>query len=211
MINGFWGKKRGMTQIFTESGKVVPVTVIDLPRWVVTQIKTEEQDGYSAIQLGLVKSRYVDHDFSPDWLGKKKQYFGVIKEVRPVLADHELVVGQSVDGIKLFDTADAVDVFGTTIGRGFQGVVKRHGFSGGPASHGGNLGRHPGAIGFMRTHGRVIKGWKMGGHMGSKQRAVKNLKVIKVDADNKVVMLKGSVPGKINSLLFLRKLQVNDG
>ncbi|MFA6066199.1 MAG: 50S ribosomal protein L3 [Candidatus Babeliaceae bacterium] len=204
MANGLWGKKIGMTQVFAQDNKVVPVTVIDVADWFVTQIKTKERDGYDAIQLGCVKKQFSDKPFSSEWLRSPRKYFSVFKEVHidesetPSLgqpADISLVVGQG----------DYVDVFGITIGRGFQGGVKRHGFTGGVASHGSKLGRGPGSLSFMRSQGRVIKGQRMAGHMGTDKRVMKNLKIIKVQPEAKVIFVKGSVPGKSGSLVFVRK------
>jgi len=202
MIRGLWGKKIGMTQVFADNGKVVPVTVIDMAHWIVTQVKTKAHDGYDAVQIGCVKKKFEDQAFSLEWLKKTQDYFSAIKEV--FVADaHELQVGSSIDG--LLTKGDNVDVFGITIGRGFQGGVKRHGFTGGVASHGSALGRRPGSIGFMRSRGRVIKGWNMAGHMGTERRVMKNLEVIRVEPDAKVVLVKGSVPGKSGSLVYMRK------
>ena len=205
MVQGLWGKKIGMTQVFSEDQKVVPVTVIDVAHWFVTQIKTKERDGYDAVQLGCVKRRYADQSFSSSWLQAPTQYFSILKEVHLSDVSTEIVVGQPADISLLLAKGDNVDVFGVTIGRGFQGGVKRHGFAGGRASHGSNLGRGPGSLSFMRSRGRVIKGQRMAGHMGTDLRVMKNLEVIKVEADAKVVLIKGSVPGKSGSLVFVRK------
>lgn len=113
-------------------------------------------------------------------------------------------VGNTVDA-SLLVKGDSVDVFGITIGRGFQGGVKRHGFAGGPSTHGDALGRRPGSIGYMRSRGRVIKGWRMAGHMGTERRVMKNLEIIRVEPEAKVVLVKGSVPGKSGSLVYMRK------
>ncbi len=204
-MEGLWGKKIGMTQVFTDDGKVVPVTVIDLAHWVVTQIKTEVRDGYQAVQLGCLRKQYEGKEFSVDWLKKPDNYFSTLKEVHLVAVSSDLSVGQVVDIETLLTQGDSVDVFGVTIGRGFQGGVKRHGFAGGPATHGSCFGRAPGSIGFMRTRGRVIKGLRMAGHMGVDRTGMKNLKVIKVEPEARVVLVKGSVPGKSGSLVYMRK------
>lgn len=204
MISGLWGRKIGMTQVFTEQGSVVPVTVIDVGHWIVTQIKTKERDGYDAVQLGCLKLAWQDKPFALEWLQQPKHYFSALKELY-ITGTQDLQVGKSADVASLLVKGDAVDVFGTTIGRGFQGGVKRHGFSGGPASHGDNLGRGPGSIGFMRSRGRVIKGWRMAGHMGVERQVMKNLEIIRFEPDAKVVLIKGSVPGKSGSLVYMRK------
>lgn len=205
MLRGLWGRKIGMTQVFSENQKVVPVTVIDLANWYITQIKTKERDGYDAIQLGCVKDRYSSHDFSNEWLKEPNKYFSFFKEV-PVSENlSDVVVGQSIDVSTVLNMGDNVDVFGTTKGSGFQGVVKRHGFAGGRASHGATFGRFTGSLSFMRSRGRVIKGKKMPGHMGDVRRVMKNLKVIKIEPNARVVLVKGSIPGKSGSLVFVRK------
>jgi len=205
MITGLWGRKIGMTQVFTDAGIVVPVTAIDLAGWIVTQIKQKNVDGYDAVQLGCVKQRYKDQSFSSEWLKDKPTYFVAFKEVSIVAHDAGIQVGHPADIDALLAGGDNVDVFGTTIGRGFQGGVKRHGFKGGPRTHGDDLGRSPGSIGYMRSRGRVIKGIRMAGHMGCDRRVMKNLKVIKIEPNAKVVLVKGSIPGKTGSFVFVRK------
>ena len=133
MVAGVWGKKIGMTQVFSEKNMVVPVTVIDVSYWVVTQIKNEEQDGYVAVQVGRVKDRYAKQDFSIDWVKKPNNYFNFIREVK-VKKDQQhpqFVVGQKVDFHLLLTAGDMVDVTGVTKGAGFAGAVRRHGFAGG--------------------------------------------------------------------------------
>jgi len=205
MLQGVWGRKIGMTQIFAENAKAVPVTVIDVARWVVTQVKTKENDGYDAVQLGIIKPRYTDKSFSPDWLKKPTTYFQVVREVKLTDASVAYELGQEIDPSTVLEVGAKVNVFGTTKGKGFAGVVKRHGFSGGPASHGSNLGRAPGALSFMTKSGRVPKGKAMPGHMGNRTRMAAKLPIIKVDADAKVVLVKGSVPGGPASLVYLQK------
>ncbi len=202
MMKGLWGKKIGMTQVFSDAQKVIPVTVIDLGNWYITQVKTKENDGYSAVKLGHVKGRYAEQTFSADWLQEPKKYFSAFKEV-PFDGEIELSVGQPADVAAILVKGDSVDVFGITKGAGFQGVVKRHGFAGGRASHGATFGRFPGGLSFMRSRGRVIKGRKMPGHMGVERRVMKNLEVVKVEPS--VVLVKGSVPGKAGSLVYVRK------
>lgn len=205
MINGLWGRKIGMTQVFTDEHKVVPVTVIDLADWFITQVKTKEQDGYQAVQVGCVKKKYAGQNFSAEWLQEPKKYFSALKEV--ALADNaeSVTVGQPADIEAILAKGDSVDVFGITVGRGFQGGVKRHGFSGGRGSHGDKLGRAPGSLSHMRSQGRVIKGKKMPGHMGTERRVIKNLEIIRIESKAQVVFVKGSVPGKSGALVFVRK------
>jgi len=205
MVNGLWGKKIGMTQVFSDQNKVVPVTVIDIAHWYITQIKTKENDGYSAVKLGCVKSKFADHSFSHDWLREPRKYFSAFKEVPLDEGAGAIEIGQQADATAQLAAGDTVDVFGITKGAGFQGVVKRHGFAGGRASHGATFGRFTGGLSFMRSRGRVIKGKRMPGHMGTAKRVMKNLEIIKIEPEARVVLVKGSVPGKSGSLVFVRK------
>ena len=204
MAVGIWGKKIGMTQIF-KNEKVVPVTVIDASNWVVTQVKTEEKDGYNALQLGRIKDRYA-HDFSKEkvseWVKEPKKYFAFIKEVS-VSENHE--VGSAYNWSSVISEGNSVSVLGRSIGKGFAGCVKRHGFAGGSNSHGDKLGRKSGSLSFMRSRGRVIKGKKMPGHMGAENCVVRGLEIVKVDSDSNMILVKGCVPGKSGSLLYVSK------
>lgn len=202
-MTGLWGRKIGMTQVFSSENKVVPVTAIDMSNWYVTQVKTSEKDGYLAVQLGCIKGKYSESEFSLDWLKKPKKYFSAFREVR-LNNKTDVVLGEPAN-LSLLAQGDNVDVFGISKGAGFQGVVKRHGFSGGPASHGPTFGRFTGSLSFMRSQGRVIKGKRMPGHMGVEKNVIKNLEVIKVEPEAKVLLVKGSVPGKTGSLVFIRK------
>ncbi len=205
MVYGLWGKKIGMTQVFSEQNKVVPVTVIDVANWYVTQIKTKDVDGYNAVKIGCVKNKYAERSFELTWLSEPRKYFSTFKEVPVDEETAGVEVGQIAEPSHFIAQGDTVDVFGITKGAGFQGVVKRHGFAGGRASHGSTFGRFPGGMSFMRSQGRVIKGKKMPGHMGAERRVMKNLEVIKVEPDARIVLVKGSVPGKSGSLVFVRK------
>lgn len=206
MITGIWGKKIGMTQVFVEN-KVVPVTVVDVSSWVITQVKTKDLDGYNALQVGCIKDKYQDAEFNVDWLKKLKTYFSTIKEVR--LSEQEdmsqFAIGHAMDVQSVFTEGDKIDVRGTTKGHGFTGVVKRYGFAGARASHGAKMGKRPGSLSFMRSQGRVIKGKKLPGHMGTTTRMIQGLNVVQIRPEQKVVMLKGSVPGSSGSLVFIRK------
>jgi len=203
MTKEFWGKKVGMTQLFVK-GKVVPVTAIDVSSWVITQIKTKERDGYSAVQIGLPRDRYVAQPFSADWLKKTKKHFVFLKEVDMAeVADIE--VGKPADFYTQLAEDEYVNVTGTTKGSGFQGVIRRHDFNGPPGSHGDTMGRAPGGMSFMRSRGRVIKGKKLPGHMGVEKIVMKGLSVVKIERDAHIVLVKGSVPGKSGSLVFVRK------
>lgn len=203
MTHEFWGKKIGMTQLFV-GDKVVPVTAIDVANWVVTQIKTQENDGYNAVQIGLPRDRYIKESFSAEWLKKAKKFFVLVREVK---LDNvtDFTVGQAVDFYGQLAEGDKVNVTGVTSGHGFKGAVQRHGFAGGGASHGSTLGKAPGSMSFMRSRGRVIKGKRLPGHMGAVQKMMKSLPVVKIEADARVLLVKGSVPGKAGSLVFVKK------
>lgn len=198
------GKKIGMTQIFDETGKVIPVTAIEVGPCTVVQIKTVEQDGYQAVQLGFgeVKEAKLNKPelgkFAKSKLTPKK----VLKEVRL----------DSIEGIKVgdelkadvFSVGDKVDIQGTSKGKGFQGVIKRHGQSRGPMGHGSMYHRRPGSMGSTSTPGRVYPGKKLPGHMGVETVTIQNLEVVKVDLDKNVLLVKGSVPGAKGSILKIK-------
>jgi large subunit ribosomal protein L3 len=207
MLKKLMGNKLGMTQIFDANRKSIPVTVINISNWFITQIKTEEKDGYCALQVGFLKKKYKDEGFSSDWLSKKKKNFSALREI-PIDAEKlaDVKIGQclSVDNIG-FGEGDFVNVTGTSIGRGFQGVVKRWGFAGGPSGHGSRFHRTPGSIGNMCSQGKVVKGKKLPGHLGVQRTTVKALKVIRVDKDSECLYITGCVPGKKNSLLEISK------
>ncbi len=203
MITGLWGKKIGMTQVFKKD-KVVPVTVIDTGNWFITQIKTEENDGYKAIQVACLKSKFENEKFSESWLKNLKKYFSDVKEIK-VNDSESLKVGNLVD-LSSFESGKLVNVYGTTKGCGFAGAMKRHGFRGGAGSHGDKTGRRTGSLSFMRAEGRVIKGKRLPGHMGVERAAMRNLELIEIDQESKVMLVKGSVPGKFGSLVFIKKL-----
>lgn len=203
MIKGFWGIKIGMTQVFNEA-KVVPVTVINVAHWYVTAIKTIERDGYCAVQIAHPRQRYVEQEFSTEWLKDLKTYFQFIKEVKATAPINDLVVGQQVSFHELFAEGSLVDVVGTSKGAGFTGVMRRYGFSGGRASHGSKLGRKPGSMGGLRTRGKIFKGKKLPGHMGVERCTVQNLELVKVAKESKMVLVKGAIPGKSGSIVFVQ-------
>jgi large subunit ribosomal protein L3 len=207
MLTELLGKKIGMTQLFDDQRNVVPVTAIDISDWYVTQIKTQEKDGYSALQLGLLKDRYKGKEFSSEWLKKKADFFLFLNEVS-IAHENEQVfsLGRkiAVDDIAIQEK-DKVSVSGTSRGLGFQGVVKRWNFKGGPASHGSTFHRKPGAIGNLTREGKVDKGKKLPGHCGCERITTKGLQVVGIDKDNGCLFVKGSAPGHKNSLLLIRK------
>jgi len=202
---GLIGKKVGMTQLFTDKGELVPVTVIEAGPCTVTRIRTAERDGYTALQLGFGTNK--ERRFTRPALGQfKKHNLPPSRHVREFrmadVAGFEL--GQSLT-VEMFEQGAQVDVQGVTKGRGFAGVVKRHGFSAGHASHGPTHGKQPGSIGNSAYPSRVIKGKRLPGRMGGARFTVKNLEVIAVDQEQNVVMVRGAVPGPTNGLVIVRK------
>ena len=203
MTKGILGKKVGMTQIFSETGELVPVTVIEAQPNVVLQVKTVEADGYNAVQLGYDDKREVlsnkpaqGHVKKADTAPKR-----FIREIRDAeLGDVE--VGNEIK-VDTFAEGDIVDVTGTSKGKGFQGVIKRHGFSRGPMSHGSRHHRSPGSIGMATHPAKVFKGKKMAGHLGNERVTVQNLSVVKVDAENNIIAVKGAVPGPKGGIVVL--------
>ena len=198
------GRKVGMTQIFDEEGKVIPVTVIEATPCTVTQIKTVEQDGYQAIQLGFgdVKEKKLN---KPELGHLSKNKLAPKKYLREFRLD-------SIEGMKVgdelkadvFAAGDKVDIQGTSKGKGFQGVIKRHGQSRGPMGHGSMYHRRPGSMGPTSTPGRVFPGKNLPGHMGVETVTIQNLEVVKVDLDKNVILVKGSVPGTKGSILKIK-------
>jgi len=207
MLSSVFGKKIGMTQFFTQNVDVVPVTVIDVGNLFVTQVKTLEKDGYAALQLGLPKKKYAKHPFTLAWCKNKKRYFSYLKETLvESAATKEFKVGQEI-GLKDLDVVqdNLVKVASRSTGLGFQGVVKRWGFSGGPSSHGSNFHRKPGAISGMTRQGEVVKGKKLPGHCGNKAVTVQCLRVVSLSKEGGHLLIKGSVPGKKNALVMVSK------
>ena len=209
MVTGIWGRKIGMTQVFAKD-KVVPVTAIDIADWYVTNIKTKTRDGYDAVQVASVKDRYKAEKHSKEWIKKPKVYYSFIREIPLKEAMTNVVIGAPVDFTQLMTLGELVDVFGKTKGHGFQGVVKRHGFTSAHASHGNTMGRRPGSIGSLVKSGQVIKGKRLPGHMGCINQVMRKLEVIIVEAETKTLLVKGSVPGKSGSLVFVRRAWVNN-
>lgn len=207
MVNGIIGKKLGMTQIFAPDGTVTPVTVIKAGPCVVVQRKTVSTDGYEAVQLGLVE------DKAPKRINKPmKGHFAkagvpptkILREFRLDDATVEVKVGDKVL-VDQFTENDVVDVIGTSKGRGFAGFVKRHGFGGGRATHGSMFHRAPGSIGASAYPSRVIKGTRMAGHMGVERKTIKNLRVMRVNPEENLLLIKGAVPGPTGAVVLIRK------
>lgn len=201
----FLGTKVGMTQLFDENKNIVPVTAIDCGELIVRQIKTKEKDGYNAIQVGKLKKRHASKQLTPAQVASKRSWFLYVKEVRVDTVD-AYSVGQVLTVQDLaFQEGGKVAVTGVSRGKGFQGVVKRWGFSGGPKSHGSMFGRLPGSIGNMRRQGEVLKGKKLPGHYGCDVVTVKGLAVIKIDREQGMVFVKGAIPGTKKSLVYMTK------
>lgn len=205
-VQGIIGKKVGMTQVYAEDGRALPVTVIEAGPCVVVQRKSTERDGYAAVQLGLVESRKAKRVTKPMQGHFEKAGLPPCRVLRelPVADDAEVAVGDKVS-VELFAPGDSVNVVGTSKGRGFQGVMKRHNFGGGKASHGSMFHRAPGSIGQSAYPSRVLKGMKAAGHMGSDRVTVRNLEVVRVDTDNNLLIVRGSVPGAGGSYVVIRK------
>jgi large subunit ribosomal protein L3 len=203
MIQGLVGRKLGMTQVFDETGVVHPVTVIEAGPCVVTQVKTSEKDGYSAIQLGFG----LDKRLNKPEQGHRKASGFQSRTLREVKTDdpEAYSVGQVLN-VDVFTDGEMVDVTGTSKGRGFQGGVKRHGFRGGPKTHGqSDRHRAPGSIGSSATPGRVFKGLRMAGHMGHERVTVQNLRIVRVDVERNLLLIEGSVPGPNKGLVIVRR------
>ena len=199
------GKKVGMTQIFDEKGLTVPVTVIEAGPCIVAQVKTVETDGYNAIQLGYgdVKENRINKPEKGHFTKAKLTAKKHLREFR-VSDVADVTVGNEVKA-DVFEAGDKIDVQGTTKGKGFQGVIKRHGQSRGPMGHGSMYHRRPGSMGSTSTPGRVFKGKKLPGHMGVQTVTIQNLDVVRVDLDKNVILVKGSVPGPKGAILKIRK------
>ena len=222
MKKAILAEKVGMTQIFGENGVLIPVTVLKAGPCTVTQIKTVENDGYDAVQVGFgeKKEKVVTKDGSGKKVirnahGATKAEFGHVKKagttpkqfIKEFRFDNvaDYTVGESTITVDIFAEGDKVDVTATSKGKGYAGGLKRHGLKSGPSGHGSKYHRHAGSNGSATTPGRVMKGKKMPGHMGCEQVTVQNLEVVKVDAENGVLLIKGSVPGPKKSLVVIKE------
>lgn len=201
------GKKIGMTQIFDDNGVVIPVTVIEAGPCPVVQIKTEETDGYNAVQLGFgdVKEYKVNKPVTGHFAKAKVKPTKHLREFRTCeKCIGEVKVGDVIK-TDVFEAGDTVDIQGITKGKGFQGVIKRHGQSRGPMGHGSMYHRRPGSMGACATPSRVFKGKNLPGHMGVEKVTIQNLEVVRVDTDKNAILVKGSVPGNKGGILKIRK------
>jgi large subunit ribosomal protein L3 len=202
---GLIGRKVGMTQLFDEKGDIIPVTVIEAGPCTITEIRTSERDGYTALQLGFGTNK--ESRFSKPVLGQfKKRNLPASRHLREFRTGDvsSYTLGQALD-VSLFAKGESVDVEGTTKGRGFAGVIKRHGFVAGHASHGPTMGREPGSIGSSAYPSRVIKGKRLPGRMGGKSLTIKNLVVAGVDVEQNVLLVRGAIPGPPNGLVYVLK------
>lgn len=204
MINAIYGKKIGMTQLFDEDGKVIPVTVIEAAPNKVCQVKTTATDGYEAVQLGFgtIKEQKVNKPMGGHFAKQGVEPVRYLREVR-VTDDTEHTVGEEVT-VANFAEVKKVDVTGTSKGKGFAGVMRRYGFGGGPGGHGAHFHRAPGSVGQCAYPSRVFKGVRLPGHMGCDTVTTKNLEVVRVDEDMNLIMLKGAVPGGKNGVVRIR-------
>lgn len=206
MIDGLIGKKIGMTQLFEENGTVRPVTVLEAGPCVVVQRKTEEKDGYGAVQIGMVDPKAAKRANRPRRGHHEKAGVPPTRVLREfkVAADDELKPGDSIL-VDIFEGVGKVDVIGTSKGKGFQGVMKRHGFAGGKATHGSMHHRGPGSIGMAAYPAKVLRGMRGPGRMGNVRVTAKNLRVVRIDPEKNLMLVEGSVPGAPGSTLLIRK------
>ncbi len=208
MIDGMIGRKVGMTQIFLEDGTIAPVTVIEAGPCVVVQRRAAAKEGYDAVQLGLVDARAAKRASKP--VRGHHEKAGVpptrLRREFAVDAKSEWKPGDKVL-VDIFDGTKSVDVVGISKGKGFQGVMRRHHFGGGAGSHGSMFHRAPGSIGSSAFPSRVFKGMRATGHMGSAQVTVKNLRVVRIDKDKNLLLVRGAVPGAVGAAVSLRKSQ----
>ena len=204
-MSGLIGRKIGMTSIYDENGKNIPCTVIQAGPCVVTQVRTEEVDGYNAVQIGFDDKKEKQTTKALEGHFKKANTAAKKKVIEFQNYEQEYKLGDTID-VTIFDEGDFVDVSGVSKGKGFQGVVKRHGFSGTETSHGQkSQKRASGSIGASSYPSRVFKGMRMGGRMGGNKVTVQNLRVIKVDVEKNLLLIKGAVPGHNNSYITIQK------
>jgi large subunit ribosomal protein L3 len=204
-MEGILGRKLGMTQIFVEDGTVIPVTVIKAGPCLVVQVKTAGNDGYEAVQIGLVEEKPAKPN-QPQAGHFKKAGVAPVRKVEEFRLDsgEELSAGDEIKA-SMFNEKDWVDVVGTSKGKGYQGVMKRHNFAGGRGSHGSMFHRAPGSIGSSAYPSRVLKGMRMGGRMGGERVTTKNLQIVKIDAEQDLIYVRGAVPGPKSGYVAIRR------
>ena len=204
-MEGILGRKLGMTQIYVEDGTVIPVTVIKAGPCLVVQVKTADNDGYEAVQVGLVEEKPAKPN-QPQAGHYKKAGIAPVRKVEEFRIDsgEELKAGDEVKA-SMFNEKDYVDVVGTSKGKGYQGVMKRHNFGGGRGSHGSMFHRAPGSIGSSAFPSRVLKGMRMAGRMGGERVTTKNLQIVKIDAEQNLIYVRGAVPGPRSGYVAIRR------
>jgi len=206
MIQGLIAKKIGMSQQFDDAGNVVPVTILKAGPCTVVQKKTAEKDGYVAVQLGFVEERAVRKPTKPQTGHFKKAGVPVVRKLQEFGCSDPAAVKEGDQVlVDIFEVGETVHAVGTSKGKGFAGVVKRHHFAGGGASHGSMFHRAPGSIGASSYPSRVVKGMRMGGHMGSERVTVRKLKVVATDTENNLLIVKGAVPGAKGGYVLIKK------
>ncbi|MFO7753194.1 MAG: 50S ribosomal protein L3 [Desulfobacteraceae bacterium] len=205
MSTGLLGKKLGMTSVFSHDGKMVPVTVVKVGPCIVTQIKRTETDGYNALQVGFEEKpeKKVNKPEAGHFEKSGGKGFRNLREFR--VDDPDAYQEGQVISIEEFSVGDTVNISGTSKGKGFQGTIKRHGFSRGPETHGNRNHRKPGSVGMSAWPARIVKGKKMPGHMGNKRETVKNLKIVDIKPEENVILLKGPVPGPKTGVIEVKK------
>lgn len=206
MIQAILGKKLGMTQVFAADGRRVPVTVVEAGPCTVVQKKTAATDGYNALQVGFATKK--THRVNKPMMGHfKKADQGAFAHLRELAAGNvdEFTVGDQITCDSVFKAGDIIDVTGTSKGKGFQGVIKRWGFSGGRSTHGSKFHRAPGSIGCSAWPSRVVKGKKMPGQMGNARVTLQNLEIVEVRPEQNLILIKGAIPGANQGLLLIRK------
>jgi large subunit ribosomal protein L3 len=208
MVNAIYGKKIGCTQIFNESGNALYVTAIEAEPCIVVQVKDSKKYGYNALKVGFGKTdeKKKAKPYSGEFKKNKVDLKKYLKEIRVDKFDKEYKPGDSVD-VKIFRVGDRIKITGNSKGKGFAGVIKKHGFHRGRMTHGSHSHRIPGSIGMCATPSRVLKGKKMPGRMGNRKVTVPNSEIVDIIEDQNLILVKGSVPGADGSLVFLRKIQ----
>ncbi len=205
-MSALLGKKIGMTNVFSADGRLIPVTVVQAGPCVVTQVKTKESDGYNALQLGFDEKKVekLNKPIAGHLKKSTDKGFRVLREFRT--EDHGDIETGTTISLDMFAVGDKVNISGVSKGRGFQGTIKRHGFSRGPETHGSRNHRKPGSIGNSAWPGKVFKGKKMPGHMGTNKETVKNLTIVDIKHDENLLLIKGPVPGWKTGILEVRKV-----
>lgn len=207
MVNAIYGKKLGCTQIFNEKGNALYVTAIEAEQCIVVQVKDEKKDGYNALKIGFgkIKDKKANGPHKGEFAKNKVDLKRYLREIRVDEFDREYKPGDSLD-LKIFKIGDKVKITGNNKGKGFAGVIKRHGFHRGRMTHGSHSHRIPGSVGMCSTPSRIAKGKKMPGRMGNKKVTICGSEIVDIIEDQNLILIKGSVPGARGNLIFLRKV-----